>query len=113
MKKTLRILTVLSIAASSILFATPSQAASSDRWVAAYGPLQFYVKDISNLIVGTTVTFKSVGTPNYLYNPFPADVTISDISNFTTTFNLCGGGVYLYWQFPICKWRYRVWHNCK
>jgi hypothetical protein len=90
MKKTLRILTVLSIAASSILFATPSQAASSDRWVAAIGPTQFYVKDISNLIVGTTVTFKSFGTPNNLYNPFPTGVIISAISNSPTTFNLCG-----------------------
>jgi len=94
MKKSLRILTVLSIAASSVLFATPSQAASSDRWVAAYSPTQFYVKDISNLIVGTTVTFKSFGTPNNLYNPFPTGVIISAISNSPTTFNLCNGFYY-------------------
>jgi hypothetical protein len=90
MKKSLRILTVLSIAASSVLFASPSQAASSDRWVAAYGYRQFYVKDISNLIVGTTVTFKSAGTPNNLYNPFPTGVTISSISTTPTTFSYCG-----------------------
>jgi hypothetical protein len=91
MKKSLRILTVLSIAASSVLFASPSQAASSDRWVAASSPTQFYVKDISNLIVGTTVSFKSVGTPDNLLYPFPTGVTISAISNTPTTFNLCGG----------------------
>jgi hypothetical protein len=90
MKKSLRILTVLSVAASSILFATPSHAAQSDRWVAATGPSQFYVKDISNLIVGTTVTFKSVGTPNNLFYPFPTGVTISAISNSPSSFSLCG-----------------------
>jgi hypothetical protein len=94
MKKSLRILTVLSVVASSGLITTPSQAASSDRWVAAYGPSSIYVKDISNLIVGTTVSFKSFGTPNNLFNPFPTGVTISAISNSPTTFNLCDGMSY-------------------
>ena len=91
MKKSLRILTVVSVVASSFLFATPSQAVSSDRWVAAFGPSQFYVKDISGLSVGTTVTFKTFGTPNNLVNPFPASVTISSITNSPNTFNRCDG----------------------
>jgi hypothetical protein len=94
MKKSLRILTVLSVVASSVLITTPSQAASSDRWVAAYGPSSIYVKDISNLIVGTTVSFKSFGTPNNLFNPFPTGVTILSISITPTTFNLCDGMSY-------------------
>lgn len=93
MKKSLRILTVLSIAASSILFATPSHAVSSDRWVATFGPSHFYVKDISNLVLGTTVSFKSVGTPN-IFSPFPTGVTILAISNTPTTFNLCNARYY-------------------
>lgn len=91
MKKSLRILTVVSVVASSFLFATPSQAVSSDRWVAAFGPSQFYVKDISGLSVGTAVTFKTFGTPNNLVNPFPASVTISSITNSPNTFNRCDG----------------------
>ena len=91
MKKSLRILTVVSVVASSFLFATPSQAVSSDRWVAAFGPSQFYVKDISGISVGTTVTFKTFGTPNNLVNPFPASVTISSITNSPNTFNRCDG----------------------
>jgi hypothetical protein len=94
MKKSLRILTVLSVVASSVLITTPSQAASSDRWVAAYGPSSIYVKDISNLIVGTTVSFKSFGTPNNLFNPFPTGVTILSISISPTTFNLCSVGLF-------------------
>ena len=55
MKKSLRILTVLSIAASSILFATPSQAAPSTQW--AYVPQGngIFVKSIAGLSVGMSV----------------------------------------------------------
>ena len=94
MYKTLRIMAVLSVVASSLLFATPSHAVSSDRWVAAVGYTQFYVKDISGLSVGTIVTFKSVGTPNNLVNPFPTDVTISAISNNASSFTYCGAMMY-------------------
>lgn len=87
MKKSLRVLVVLSIAASSILFATPSQAVSSDRWVAAFNTNKFFVKDISNLIVGTTVTFKSAGTPNRLYSPFPSYVKITEVSVTPVSFS--------------------------
>ena len=90
MKKSLRILTVLSIAASSILFATPSQATPTDRWVAAFSPTQFYVEDTSSLSIGSSVSLKAIGSPNYLYNPFPGGVTITAISVSPTTFNLCG-----------------------
>jgi len=80
MKKTTRILTVLALAASSVLFATPSQAASSDRWVVASSPTKFLTADISGLVVGTTVAFKSVSTPNNLSSPFPTSLTVTAIS---------------------------------
>ncbi len=79
MKKTSRILTVLAMAASSVLFATPSHAATSDRWVAATSPTKFVTSDISGLVVGTTVAFKSVSTPNNLRSPFPANLTVTAI----------------------------------
>ena len=86
----MRVLTVLSIAASSFLFATPSQATPTDRWVAATSPTEFYVEDTSGLSIGSSVSLKTIGSPNYLYNPFPGGVTITAISVSPTTFNLCG-----------------------
>jgi hypothetical protein len=80
MKKTTRILTVLALAASSVLFATPSHATTSDRWVAATSPTTFVTADITGLVVGTTVAFKSVSTPNNLNSPFPSNLTVTAIS---------------------------------
>jgi hypothetical protein len=80
MKRSLRLLIVFSVAASSLLFATPSQAAPTDRWVAAFSPTQFYVKDTSNLSVGSSVSLKTIGSPSFLVNPFPGGVTITAIS---------------------------------
>lgn len=90
MKKSLRILTVFSVVASSLLFAAPSQATPTDRWVAAFSPSQFYVEDTSSLSIGSSVSLKTIGSPNYLFNPFPSGVTITAISVSPTTFNLCG-----------------------
>ena len=90
----MRVLTVLSIAASSFLFATPSQATPTDRWVAATSPTEFYVEDTSGLSIGSSVSLKTIGSPNYLYNPFPGGVTITAISVSPTTFNLCNGMPY-------------------
>ena len=94
MKKSMRVLTVLSIAASSFLFATPSQATPTDRWVAATSPTEFYVEDTSGLSIGSSVSLKTIGSPNNLYNPFPGGVTITAISVSPTTFNLCNGMQY-------------------
>lgn len=92
MKKTSRILAVLALAASSVLFATPSHAATSDRWVAATSPSTFVVSDTTGLVVGTTVTFKSVSTPNNLRSPFPSNVTITRISTTGYPFGAFGPG---------------------
>ena len=101
MKKTSRILTVLALAASSVLFATPSQAASSDRWVANISPSQFLIADISGLTVGTTVTLKTAGTPNNFDTPFPTGITITAINTTPLTFNSAAGT-------NTCQW----FNNC-
>ena len=85
---------VLSVVASSFLFATPSQATPTDRWVAATSPTEFYVEDTSGLSIGSSVSLKTIGSPNNLYNPFPGGVTITAISVSPTTFNLCNGMQY-------------------
>jgi hypothetical protein len=89
-KGLLRILMVFSVAVSSLLFATPSQAAPTDKWVTAVGPREFYVKDTSNLSVGSSVSLKTPGIPDRLFNPFPGGVTITGISVSPTIFSLCG-----------------------
>jgi hypothetical protein len=121
MKRSLRLLIVFSVAASSLLFATPSQAAPTDRWVAAFSPTQFLVKDISNLTVGSWVSLKSIGSPNNLYNPFPSDIRITYISNTTTAFNRCdhygascGAGVPFaagdpVYEVTVDKWIFTLW----
>jgi hypothetical protein len=101
MKRTTRILTVLALAASSVLFATPSQAASSDRWIANVGPNAFLVADISGLVVGTTVTFKQAGSPAQFISPFPAGLTIATISTTPLIFNSASGT-------NLCQW----FNNC-
>lgn len=90
MKKSLRIFIVFSVVATSLLFATPSQAVPTDKWVAAFGGNAFYVKDTSNLSVGSTVSLKTIGSPNNLANPFPGGVTITAVSVSPIVFNLCG-----------------------
>ena len=101
MKKTSRILTVLALAASSVLFTTPSHAASSDRWVANISPSRFLIADISGLIVGTTVTLKTAGTPNNFDTPFPTGITITAIDTTPLTFNTASGP-------NTCQW----FNNC-
>ena len=91
MKKTSRILTVLALAASSVLFATPSHAATSDRWIANIGPNLFVVSDISGLVVGTTVTLKTAGTPNNFISPFPSGLTVASINTTPFTFGTVSG----------------------
>ena len=88
MKRSLRLLIVFSVAASSLLFATPSQAAPTDRWVAAISSTRFFVKDTSNLSVGSSVSLKTIGSPNQLVNPFPGGVTITAISVSPQTFSI-------------------------
>ena len=90
MKQFLRILIAFSVTASSLIFAAPSQATPTDRWVAAFSPSQFYVEDTSSLSIGSSVSLKTIGSPNNLFNPFPGGVTITAISVSPTTFNLCG-----------------------
>ena len=90
MKQFLRILIAFSVTASSLIFAAPSQATPTDRWVAAFSPSQFYVEDTSSLSIGSSVSLKTIGSPNNLFNPFPGGVTITAISVSPTTFNFCG-----------------------
>ena len=55
MKKSLRILTVVSLVASSFLFATPIHAAPSTQWAYVQAPNGIFVKSIAGLSVGMSV----------------------------------------------------------
>jgi hypothetical protein len=89
MKRTLRILTVLSIAASSILFATPSQAAPSTQWAYVVTPNSIFVKSITGLSVGMTAKGYPVIAANIVSGNTSTTITaIGSLSTVTTTYGL-------------------------
>jgi len=90
MKKSLRILTVLSIAVSSILFATPSHAAASTQWAYVIAPNGVFVKSISGLSVGMSAQAFPAIAANVSSGNTAA--TISSIGSLTTISTMYGLG---------------------
>jgi hypothetical protein len=89
MKRTLRILTVLSVAASSVLFAAPSQAAPSTQWAYVVTPNAIFVKSITGLSVGMTAKGYPVIAANIVSGNTSTTITaIGSLSTVTTTYGL-------------------------
>lgn len=89
MKKTSRILTVLALAASSVLFATPSHAAPSTQWAYVVAPNQIFVKSITGLSVGMTAKGYPVIAGNIISGNTSTTITaIGSLSTVTTAYGL-------------------------
>ena len=89
MKKSLRILVLLSIAASSLIFAAPSQAAPSTQWAYVVGSNRVFVKSISGLSVGMSAkAFPAIAANIFSGNVTTTISSIGSISSVETYYGI-------------------------